>query len=53
MKVALMWPCFVVGLVFLNYKLTIIAIIIFSLFGLIAAAACSAIANIAVGKDTK
>ncbi|MBN9586080.1 MAG: hypothetical protein BGN84_02780 [Afipia sp. 62-7] len=45
--------CVVVGLVFLNYKLPIVAIMIFALYGMIAAAACSAIASRAVGKDMK
>lgn len=45
--------CVVVGLVFLSHKLPIIAIMIFALYGMIAAAACSALASRAVAKDMK
>lgn len=45
--------CVAVGLVFLNHMLSIVAIMIFALYGMIAAAACSALASRAVGKDMK
>lgn len=45
--------CVVFGFVFLNHRLSMRAIVIFALYGMIAAAVCSTLASRAVGEELK